>query len=199
MVNKWKILAGLVTLVLLALGIVFISDAYLTSCDGCGCGKKGVCGKQGGHGEQPSDSAKAETTRDDDDPGCHGCTPDNPRCPGRLLKKADKLLKEADKTKDVASLMKHCEQMLNRAAEIITECNQVTEGPGWFDSQSVEIATKLMKKCVEITTKCQSLIPKDQKKSTEKKALYKCPMGCVEPQDKPGKCSKCGMNLEKMK
>lgn len=37
----------------------------------------------------------------------------------------------------------------------------------------------------------------DMKKSRMKKmALYQCPMQDSEPKDKPGKCPKCGMNLE---
>jgi hypothetical protein len=193
MINRLKIVAGLVTLILLAAGVYFVSDIYAQhegdgKCKDGGKCKEGGCGKHGeggGQPSQPSDSAN---------PG----TPDDSNSPNKLLKTADKLLKEAEKTKNVASLMKHCEQMLNKAAEIMTECTQVTEGHGWFDGQSVDLAAKLMKKCLDMTSKSQSLIPKDQKKSAEEKVVYKCPMGC-ETSDKPGKCSKCGMNLEKAK
>ena len=34
---------------------------------------------------------------------------------------------------------------------------------------------------------------------SEKMAMYQCPMKCTAPQEKPGKCPKCGMNMEKMK
>jgi len=37
------------------------------------------------------------------------------------------------------------------------------------------------------------------KKDTASKDQYVCPMGCIQPVDKPGKCPKCGMNLEKKK
>lgn len=37
----------------------------------------------------------------------------------------------------------------------------------------------------------------DMKKSGMKKmTMYQCPMKCTAPQDKPGKCPACGMNLE---
>lgn len=182
MVNRWKILVGLVTLILLGIGVYFVSDIYASHC----CPKEGGGSGKHGKGEQPSQPSDSKVIED-------------PNTPEALLKTADKLLKGVDKTKNVASLMKHCEQMLNKAAEIMADCNQVTEGPGWFDSQSVETATKLMKKCVEMTNKSQSLIPNDQKKSIEEKAVYICPMGCIAPVDKPGKCPKCGMNLEKKK
>jgi hypothetical protein len=32
-----------------------------------------------------------------------------------------------------------------------------------------------------------------------KMTMYQCPMKDSEPQDKPGKCSKCGMKLEPVK
>lgn len=35
------------------------------------------------------------------------------------------------------------------------------------------------------------------KKESSQKDQYVCPMGCVKPQAEPGRCSKCGMNLEK--
>jgi uncharacterized protein (DUF342 family) len=35
--------------------------------------------------------------------------------------------------------------------------------------------------------------------SGEKVAMYQCPMKCAAPQDKPGKCPKCGMSMEKVK
>ncbi len=180
MVNRWKIVVGLITLILLGVGVYFVSDIYATSCHkegGGGC-KHG----EGGHGEQPSDKVKEDANT-----------------PEALLKKADKLLKEAAKTKNVASLMKHCEQMLNKAGEIMADCNKVTEGPGWFDSQSVDTATNLMMKCVEITAKSQSLIPKDQKKTIQENAVYTCSMHPEIMMDKPGRCPKCGMNLEKRK
>ena len=186
MVNKWKISAGLVTLILLVAGVYFVGDIYASSCH------KG--GGEGGHkddgkhkkGEQPSDSAKAGTSDDSN-------SPDN------LLKTADKLLKDVAKTKDIASLMKHCEQMLNKTMEMVSDYNHQIEEARKLDGEVVETAIKLMKKCVEMTTKYQSLAPKEPKKDTEKKVVYVCPMGCVEPQDKPGKCSKCGMNLVKNK
>lgn len=40
----------------------------------------------------------------------------------------------------------------------------------------------------------------DMKKSAPAKAaMYECPMKCTAPQDKPGRCPKCGMNLEQLK
>jgi len=190
MLNKWKVIAGLAILVLLAIGVYFVSDIY-ANCGKPGCGSHEESGGCGKHGEESGGCGK----HGDKQPADKKATED-PNMPDILLKKADKLLKEVDKTKNVASLMKHCEQMLNKAAEIIVECNQVTEGPGWFDSQAVETYAKLMKKCLELTNKSQSLIPKDQKKEPSEKTVYKCPMGC-ETSDKLGKCSKCGMNQEK--
>jgi septal ring factor EnvC (AmiA/AmiB activator) len=39
----------------------------------------------------------------------------------------------------------------------------------------------------------------DGKMGAEKAAMYQCSMKCTAPQDKPGRCPKCGMNMEKMK
>jgi len=43
------------------------------------------------------------------------------------------------------------------------------------------------------TTKTAAAAPKD---STATKAIYVCPMHPEETSDKPGKCPKCGMDLE---
>ncbi len=51
--------------------------------------------------------------------------------------------------------------------------------------------------------KCKEAFIKNPEKSIEKKAemkeVYTCPMHPEVKSDKPGKCSKCGMNLEKKK
>ena len=38
----------------------------------------------------------------------------------------------------------------------------------------------------------------DQPQKTATKEIYQCPMHPEEKSDKPGKCSKCGMDLEKV-
>ena len=170
------IVGGLIVLAVLAVGYIYAGD------DCCGSEKSG-----GNHEKQDhkTDVAKAKT-------------------PEGLIKQADKLLKEVDKTKDVKPLMTHCQEMMSKSLTMMVECNRMLKGdkPDMAKlAGMVDTSNNLMKKSTELSDKCLSLMPKPEKveETDQAKTLYVCPMGCIEPQAEPGKCPKCGMNLEKKK
>jgi len=183
--KQWKlIVGGLAVMAVLAVGYI---DVYGKSCGSHdktsggdkSCGSDDKCDHSAGKGK----AAK---------------TPEN------LIKEADKLLKEVDKTKDVKPLMTHCQEMMSKSLAMMAECNRVLKGdkPDMAKMAGmVETSNNLMKKSTELADKCLSLMPKPEKveETDQAKTLYVCPMGCVEPQEEPGKCPKCGMNLEKKK
>lgn len=176
------LMGGLAVIMVLAVGI------YVYACGACktdeNIGSEVAASADEHKGHKHGDEAKEQPAED---------TPEG------LLKTADKLLKEAAKTKDVKPLMVHCEKMISASLKMVSECNSTlsSDSPDMDAvAKNTETVTKLMKKSVE----CLSLVPKaDKKSSGEEKAMYVCPMGCIEPTDKPGKCPKCGMNLEKKK
>jgi len=179
--GKWKMLTGgLVVFAVLAAGYIYA------------CGSGGSCGMDmsgGGH-EGHDHGAKTYAAK--------------AKTPEGLIKQADKLLKEVDKTKDVKPLMTHCQEMMSKSLAMMSECNRVLKGekPDMAKMAGmVDTSNNLMKKSTELFDKCLSLMPKPEKveETDQAKTLYVCPMGCVEPQAEPGRCPKCGMNLEKKK
>ena len=179
--NKLKaITGGLVVCAVLAVGYIYACGS------GDSCGMDMSSGGHEGHDHgAKTDAAKAKT-------------------PENLIKQADKLLKEVDKTKDVKPLMTHCQDMMSKSLAMMAECNRALkeEKPDMAKlAGMVETSNNLMKKSSELSDKCLSLMPKPEKveETDQAKTLYVCPMGCIEPQAEPGKCPKCGMNLEKKK
>jgi len=183
--NKSLILIGMVVFVLLITGIY----TYAMN-----------CGKEEGEGKCKTGEDKCDMQHSGGQASDkHECKGDNPNCPNCLIKTADKLIKNVSKTKDINALMTHCQLMISKSLELVTECDSMVknEHPDAVKiAANAETAAKLLKKVAEITEKCHSIMPKDSKMTSSEKVAYVCPMGC-ETSDKPGKCSKCGMTLEK--
>lgn len=179
MKNRLKLAAGIVASLLLLAG------AYVYAKDCCGSHDKHKAGEHNAAdpAAKSPDADKADVKAD-------------PDSPDGLLKTADKILADVNKTKPPKAdnaLMAHSQKMLAKALEMTTECNQmlVNANPDTAKTASLtEASIKLAKKSVELMAKYHALMPKAEK------AVYACPMNC-ETSDKPGKCSKCGMNLEK--
>ena len=135
-----------------------------------------------------------------DKPGkCSKCGTNLEKEIDNLLKTADKLMKDADKTNNYNSLLTHCEEMLRKSLEMVSECNKTLSGnqiPTIEIYQLIKDAIKLMNKSTEIAEKYMLLMLKDKNKESAGKIIYACPKGCVTS-DKPGKCSMCGTALEK--
>ncbi|MBI5779970.1 MAG: hypothetical protein HZA49_11040 [Planctomycetes bacterium] len=182
--GNWKMLTGgLVVFAVLAAGIYIYAESCGSHDKASGSGKSCGSGDKCDHGAGKGKAAK---------------TPEN------LIKEADKLLKEVDKTKDVKPLMTHCQEMMSKSLTMMAECNRALKGekPDMAKlAGMVETSNNLMKKSTELSDKCLSLMPKPEKveEKGETQTLYVCPMGCIEPQAEPGRCPKCGMNLEKKK
>lgn len=179
MKNKLKLAAGIVVSLLLLAG------AYVYAKDCCGGHDKHKAGEH-----NAADMAAKSPDADKAD------AKDDPNSPEGLLKAADKILADVNKAKPPkadSALMAHSQKMLAEAFEMTRDCNKMLAGDN-PDTANVATMTensiKLAKKSVELMSRYHALMPKAEK------AVYACPMNC-ETSDKPGKCSKCGMNLEK--
>lgn len=191
--NKLALSLGLVVLALLATG------AYIYAMDGCkGDGKCKVgeekCDSQSGGGCGMHNEKGAAA-------GAHQCKGDNPNCPNCLMTGADKLIQDASKSKDSGALAKQCGLMITKALGLVTESNALISG-GNPDMAKItansEMAAKLLMKSAQLSAKCQTMMPKTDKKAAgEAAAVYTCPMHPEVVSDKVGSCPKCGMDLVK--
>lgn len=164
-------------------GVIIISLLLLV---GAYVYAKDCCGGKDKHAGHKQEVGKTDATNKVDDPNS----------PDGLLKTADKILADVNKTKPPKAdnaLMTHSQRMLAEAFELTRDCNKML-ADGNADMTKVAAMTensiRLSKKSVELMSRYHALMPKAEK------AVYACPMNC-ETSDKPGKCSKCGMNLEK--
>lgn len=115
-----------------------------------------------------------------------------------LLKEGDKLLADAEKAKDNDAMSKslegmthHCKEMIDHAGALVAAAGEHHDDPALLD-----LCSKLLKKSSAIVDKCKGFSEKFAKESPAK-SEYVCPMHPDVKSDKPGKCSKCGMNLVK--
>lgn len=129
--------------------------------------------------------------------------------PDQMLKQADALQSRLEKTKNDKTLKEKCQKeimalsykMIQSAQEMVAKCSAMLKG----ENPDIQKITDLTNQSNELLKKSLEMIPQDcimmsaDKKNTASKDQYICPMGCIQPVDKPGKCPKCGMNLEKKK
>lgn len=146
-----------------------------------------------GHDKTQSEAKKAEKTVSSD----------------QLIKQADEWLARLEKAKNDKTLKEQCQKeimalsykMIQSAQEAIAICNAMLKEEKPDIQKIIDLANQsneLLKKSLEMMPQGCIIVSAD-KKDTSSKDQYVCPMECVPPVDKPGKCPECGMNLEKKK
>lgn len=99
------------------------------------------------------------------------------------------------------SCQKHCDsmQLQSEVEALEKELKQAQSSGG----KLIEVENRKVQLRKHIAQHQQELkdlqVRLDGKMGAEKAAMYQCPMKCTAPQNKPGKCPKCGMNMEKVK
>lgn len=127
----------------------------------------------------------------------------------QLIKQADEWLVRLEKVKNDKTLKEQCQKeimalsykMIQSARGMVAMCSAMLKEAKPDIQKITDLANQsdeLLRKSLEMMPQGCIIVGAD-KKDTASKDQYVCPMGCVPPTDKPGKCPECGMNLEKKK
>jgi hypothetical protein len=127
----------------------------------------------------------------------------------QLIKQADVLLEKLEKTKKDKTLNSECQkemmslayQIIQSAQKMTIQCNDSLKEKQPDIGKAIDLNTQsnsLLNKSLELLSRSCPILSAD-KKETAPKDQYTCPMHPEVISDKPGKCPKCGMNLEKKK
>jgi hypothetical protein len=124
----------------------------------------------------------------------------------QLIKQADALLEKSKKDKNPSTecrkeLMSLAYQMIQSAQKMTAQCNDLLKEKQPDTAKALDLTAQsnaLLNKSIELLSQGCPMLSSDKKDMTPKDQ-YICPMGCIDPVDKPGKCPKCKMNLVKKK
>jgi hypothetical protein len=207
-------------LITLCIGILLIGGIttyYLYAGDGCCGGNDKKCGNGGGCGGSAKNNSNDGLTLDQTIVKADKMLAD------LAASKKDETLKCQDRKE----MMMLAFQMIQGAQTVLNQSVELMAQDANPDMTKVASATKqsntLLKKALELISQGCPMMNgnkcgcggadktaggcgcgaqgnnKTQGKDSTQTGQYVCPMGCVAPTDKPGKCPKCGMNLVKQK
>lgn len=195
-------------LITLIVGLLLVSGLFVTYQVYAQCG--GGCGGCGGDNSKKDDTSEpGKKDQDKTEYEMKSIVTGEALSPDQMLKQADALEARLEKVKNDKTQKSQCQkemmmlsyQMIRSAQEMVAKCSEMLKDESPDIKKIADLtnqANDLLKKSLEMIPQgCIMMSANNKDTSSKPKEQYACPMGCVSPVDKPGRCPKCGMNLKK--